>query len=77
MAICIYDNFVTLKRELWENGKLILDISQEFMQNIKNECEICFGLRVDRQFKAGAIYGDAAAIEVRYYYTPDYYEHLK
>jgi len=47
------------------------------MQNIKNECEICFGLRVDRQFKAGAIYGDAAAIEVRYYYTPDYYEHLK
>lgn len=63
MATCVYDNFLTARRELWHNGEIISAISREFLESLPLGANIFFGFTVDRSFRDGFIYGDSTAIE--------------
>lgn len=67
MATCVYDNLLTLHRELWQDGKIKLSISCEFLESLAAGANIFLGFAVDPKFKAGSTYGDPAAINLQIY----------
>lgn len=64
MPTCVYDNANTLRREFWQNGRIVGTISVQFIEESATECDsqIIFGLLISSRFGAGLIYGDYTAM---------------
>lgn len=63
MAVAVYDNPATMRREAWQDGRLIADISLELMsiKGFNGHPSMFFPLNCGK-WKHGEIRGDAEAI---------------
>ena len=65
MPICVYDNPTNMRREAWQDGKIIADISMRLMyqKGFNGFRQMFFVLNVGKEFIAGKTYGDSQAIK--------------
>ena len=65
MLVCVFDNPIKMRREAYQNGKVVAHISAELMftKGFNGHERMFFGLNVGRDFIPCKVYGDNLAMK--------------